>query len=153
MQTILRVIESTINEQMSEISDFVSYGNDNPPVLGIKEYNSYSFETPRDTGTGTNYKGMLIYDISILRSTVLPALAHDSLLFPNVSDESIGRILELYTKEKQKQIFISLDRDKKYDAATQLIIEENTVLKLDTDGQALFGWKWGRKDAENENPI
>jgi len=153
LQTILRVIESTINEQMIEISDFVSYGNDNPPVLGIKEYNSYSFETPRDTGTGTNYKGMLIYDISILRSTVLPALAHDSLLFPNVSDESIGRILELYTKEKQKQIFISFDRDKKYDAATQLIIKENTVLKLDTDGQALFGWKWGRKDAENENPI
>lgn len=153
LQTILRVIESTINEQMSEISDFVSYENDNPPVLGIKEYNSYSFETPRDTGTGTNYKGMLIYDISILRSTVLPALAHDSLLFPNVSDESIGRILELYTKEKQKQIFISFDRDKKYDAATQLIIKENTVLKLDTDGQALFGWKWGRKDAENEKPI
>lgn len=98
------------------------------------------------------YQGR-VYDISILRSTVLPALAHDSLLFPNVSDESIGRILELYTKEKQKQIFISFDRDKKYDAATQLIIKENTVLKLDTDGQALFGWKWGRKDAENENSI
>lgn len=153
MVTVLKVIELTINRHMSEISDFISYGNDNPPILGIKEYNSYTFETPRDTGTGTNYKGMLIYDISILNSTVLPALAHDSLLYANVSDETIEEILELYTREKHKQIFIAFDREGNYDKSTQLIIRENTVLKLDTDEQALFGWKWSRKDAKNENSI
>lgn len=104
METVLKVIEITINRHMSEISDYVSQGKDNPPILGIKEYNSYSFETPKDTGTGTNFKGMLIYDISILNSTALPALAHDSLLFANVSDDTIGQILALYATEKQKQI-------------------------------------------------
>lgn len=153
MQTVLKVIESTINRHMELISDFVSQGKDNPPVLGLKEYNSYFFETPKDTGTGTNFKGMLIYDISILHSTVLPALAHDSLLFANVSDETIEQILALYARENQKQIFIAFDREGKYNQATQLIIKENTVLRLDTDEQALFGWKWSRKDVENENPI
>ncbi len=85
METVLRVIESTVNRHMSEISDYVSQGRDNPPVLGMKDYNSYTFETPKDTGTGTNFKGMLIYDLSILGSTVLPALAHDSLLFAGSS--------------------------------------------------------------------
>ena len=148
MVTVLKVIELTINRHMSEISDVVSQGKDNPPILGIKEYNSYSFETPKDTGTGTNFKGMLIYDLSILDSTALPALAHDSLLFANVSDETIEQILALYAREKQKQIFIAFDREGKYDVETQSIIKENTVLKLDTDEQALFGWKWSRKDAE-----
>lgn len=146
METVLKVIELTINQRMSEISDYVSQGKDNPPVLGIKEYNSYSFETPKDTGTGTNFKGMLIYDISILNSTALPALAHDSLLFANVSDETIEQILALYASEKQKQIFIAFDREGKYSKETQSIIKENTVLKLDADEQALFGWQWGRKD-------
>ena len=147
METVLKVIETTINRHMSEISDYVSQGKDNPPVLGIKEYNSYSFETPKDTGTGTNFKGMLIYDISILNSTALPALAHDSLLFANVSDDTIGQILALYAREKQKQIFIAFDRASKYDKMAQSIIRENTVLKLDADEEVLFGRKWGRKDA------
>ncbi|KGP75459.1 chromosome partitioning protein ParA [Desulfosporosinus sp. Tol-M] len=148
MVTVLKIVELVINRHMSEISDFVSQGKDNPPILGIKEYNSYSFETPKDTGTGTNFKGMLIYDLSILNSTALPALAHDSLLFANVSDETIEQILALYAREKQKQIFIAFDREGKYDVETQSIIKENTVLKLDADEQALFGWKWSRKDAE-----
>lgn len=146
MATVLKDIESTINRHMSEISDYVSNEKDNPPILGMKEYNSYSFETPKDTGTGTNFKGMLIYDLSILNSTVLPALAHDSLLFANISDETIGQILALYSREKQKQLFIALDREGNYGKEAHSIISENTVLKLDVDEQALFGRKWGRKE-------
>ena len=89
---------------------------------------------------------MLIYDISILNSTALPALAHDSLLFANVSDDTIGQILALYAREKQKQKFIAFDRASKYDKMAQSIFRENTVLKLDADEQSLFGRKWGRKD-------
>lgn len=36
METVLKVIESTINRHMGEISDYVSQGKDNPPILGIK---------------------------------------------------------------------------------------------------------------------
>ncbi|MDD4145442.1 MAG: DUF2326 domain-containing protein [Prolixibacteraceae bacterium] len=147
METVLKEIELTINHRMSEISDYVSQGKDNPPILGIKEYNSYSFETPRDTGTGTNFKGMLIYDLSILNSTALPALAHDSLLFANISVEKIEQIMALYVREEQKQIFIAFDKEGNYDKEIQSIIKENTVLRLGADEQALYGRQWGRKDA------
>ena len=30
--------------------------------LKFNEFNSYHFETPHDTGTGTNYKGLILYD-------------------------------------------------------------------------------------------
>lgn len=143
---VLNEINSKVNNSMAEISDAVSQGLDNPPVLNIKEYNSYSFETPKDTGTGTNFKGMLIYDSATLRNTVLPAMAHDSLLFVNISYETVERILQLYASETDKQIFIAFDRADSYDREAQDIVKKNTVLKLDNDEEALFGWKWSRKE-------
>lgn len=143
---VLNEINSKVNSSMAEISDVVSQGLDNPPVLNIKEYNSYSFETPKDTGTGTNFKGMLIYDLAALRNTVLPAMAHDSLLFVNISYETVERILQLYASETDKQIFIAFDRADSYDREAQDIVKKNTVLKLDNDEEALFGWKWSRKE-------
>jgi len=143
---VLNEINSKVNSSMAGISDVVSQGLDNPPVLNIKEYNSYSFETPKDTGTGTNFKGMLIYDLATLRNTVLPAMAHDSLLFVNISYETVERILQLYANETDKQIFIAFDRADSYDREAQDIVKKNTVLKLDNDEEALFGWKWSRKE-------
>lgn len=143
---VLNEINSKVNSSMAGISDVVSQGLDNPPVLNIKEYNSYSFETPKDTGTGTNFKGMLIYDLATLRNTVLPAMAHDSLLFVNISYETVERILQQYASETDKQIFIAFDRADSYDREAQDIVKKNTVLKLDNDEEALFGWKWSRKE-------
>lgn len=148
MGMVLSGINSKVNSSMVEISDVVSQGLDNPPILNIKEYNSYTFETPKDTGTGTNFKGMLIYDLATLRNTVLPAMAHDSLLFVNISYETVERILQLYSEEKDKQIFIAFDRAESYDVEAQDIIKKNTVLKLNEDEEALFGWKWSRKETQ-----
>lgn len=39
---------------------------------------------PGDTGTGSNFKGMLVFDLAILQNTALLELAHDSLLFKNL---------------------------------------------------------------------
>lgn len=153
MRIILHEIEVMIQEKLVEISDYVSKGIDNHPIIRINEADSYTFETPRDTGTGTNYKGMLFYDLSILRLTNLPAMAHDSLLFPYISDENICRLLELYSKETTKQIFISFDHEDKYGKETKTLLQEHMVLKLDAEGDALFGKQWGRKDATHENSI
>lgn len=107
---LLHQMEKSINDEMEKISDFISHGEDNAPILRLLKSNSYTFETPRDSGTGTNYKGMLIYDLSILKLTPLPALAHDSLLFPNISDENLRQLLQLYSTIRGKQIFIAFDR-------------------------------------------
>lgn len=150
---ILHEIQHSINTLLIEISRYVSNGLDNPPDLAIKEYNSYNFETPHDTGTGTNYKGMLYYDLSILRLTPLPAMAHDSLLFPFISDEHICKLLQLYAAEKEKQIFIAFDHEENYGTETNNLLRKHMVLKLDAGEKALYGRQWGRKDANNENSI
>ena len=154
MEIILHDIEQKIQARLIEISDFVSEGIDNYPVIKITAADSYSFDTPRNTGTGTNYKGMFFYDLSILQLTNLPAIAHDSLLFPYISDRNICRLLQLYAQETTKQIFIAFDHDDNYGKETNKLLREHMVLKLDAEKEALFDKQWGRKDApKNENSI
>lgn len=148
MRIILNKLEVTIQAKLTEISDYVSAGIDNSPILRIIDSDSYTFDTPRNTGTGANYQGMLYYDLSILKLTNLPAIAHDSLLFPYISDGNIRRLLLLYSQEKNKQIFIAFDHEENYGKDTTELLQSHTVLKLDSDDKALFGKQWGRKDAQ-----
>ena len=76
IETILSDIEQTINEKMKEYNDSLFPEPHKPPHLHYNEYNSYRFETPYDTGTGSNYKRMVIFDLAALNLTALPAIAH-----------------------------------------------------------------------------
>ena len=142
---LLHQIEKSINDEMAKISDFISNNKDNAPILRLLKTNSYTFETPRDSGTGTNYKGMLIYDLSILKLTPLPALAHDSLLFPNISDENLRRLLQLYASIKDKQIFIAFDRQDNLGPDISKLLNSHAVIKLGPNDETLFGIQWGKK--------
>ena len=113
LEEILLQIENTINESMLVNNQALYTEKRKPPHLHFNSKNSYTFETPDDKGTGSNFKGMLIYDISVLETSVLPALAHDSFLFKNISDSVITGILNLY-KHFDKQIFIALDKQSSF---------------------------------------
>lgn len=142
---VLHSVENAINKKMEEISDFISNNENTPPILRINSNRSYKFETPHDDGTATNYRGMLIYDFTMLKLTGLPAIAHDSILFPFASDKEIAKLIELYASEKEKQIFIAFDRYNNFGTATAKRIQDNTVLQLGPDDHALFGRQWGKK--------
>ena len=131
---------------LEKISDEVSDSKDTPPMLHLRSANSYDFRTENDEGTGTRYKGLLYYDLSILYLTPLPAIAHDSLLFANLSDQNIRKILMLYAEEKEKQIFIAFDRYENYGNAIKELLQTNCVLKLSGREQALFGRQWALRD-------
>jgi hypothetical protein len=146
MKSILNHIESEINSEMERLSDLVTYGEYNAPKLTINKYDSYNFETPKDAGTGTNNRGMVIYDLSILRKTILPAIAHDSILFDTMARPDLSHLLTVYTKETDKQIFISLDKISTCSNEAQTIIQKATVLKLENNEHALFGEKWSKKE-------
>lgn len=146
MKSVLNQIEETINEEMEKISDFVTNSEYNAPKLTINKYDSYNFETPKDDGTGTNNRALIIYDIAILNVTVLPAIAHDSLLFDSMSRPDLSKIIEIYSKENEKQIFVSLDKTNNCSQKAQDIIADNTVIKLDNDEFCLFGEKWSKKE-------
>jgi hypothetical protein len=84
---------------------------------------------------------MVIFDLSILALTNLPAIAHDSLILKNISDGSIDGIMKIY-EQSRKQIFIAFDRQRTYSKSTQKILNDNTVLKLSDQHCELYGDSW-----------
>lgn len=141
IESILLEIEAQINNKMEEFNDRLFDEKRKAPVLKFKGYNSYSFYTPDDDGTGTNYKGMVLFDLAVLSLSKLPAIAHDSLIFKNIEDESIDGIMRIYADSK-KQIFISFDRASSYKSITSKIIYDNTRLTLGKNGLELYGENW-----------
>lgn len=141
MGSILRNIEQEINDKMEEYNASLFTETRKAPHLSIKGYDSYKFETPDDTGTGSNYKGLVMYDLAVLFSTDLPAIAHDSLILKNISDVAIAGIMRLYAQSK-KQVFIAFDKQDAYGAETQKILVDNMVLKLSNNNCELYGESW-----------
>ncbi|SEA28341.1 hypothetical protein SAMN02745687_02386 [Lachnospiraceae bacterium NK3A20] len=144
-EDILFEIEETLNTKMKALNDSLFKTKKKPPYVHFNSYNSYVFETPDNTGTGSNYKGMLVYDLAILFTTRLPAIAHDSLLFKNLGKDVEDGIIRIYT-ETEKQIFISYDKQDDCRPATKKILEENCVLKLSTDNCELYGRSWDTEE-------
>ncbi len=145
IETILSDIEQELNDKMKEFNDSLFSDSRKAPHLKFNEYNSYRFETPDDTGTGSNYKGMVIYDLAVLFTTALPAIAHDSLILKNISDGAIGGIMKIYEQSK-KQVFIAFDKQDAYPPDTQQILIRNQVLRLSDGGCELYGLSWNKEE-------
>ena len=144
IKDILEELETEIQTNLNSISNFISRDSI-CPVIEITKQNSYQFHTPHDDGTGTNYKGMLIYDLSILKATALPALAHDSLLFSDISDKDKEKLIEYYDSQRDKQIFIAFDHQNSLSSDMRTILEDNCIVHLDSGANSLFGKQWSKK--------
>ena len=144
IKSILSDMERDINAQMKEYNDSLYTESRKPPQLTFNDYNSYRFETPDDTGTGSNYKGMVIYDLAILALTDLPAIAHDSFILKNIGDSVIDGIMSIYERSG-KQIFIAFDKQDAYPQNTRSILANNTVLRLSDNGSELYGMSWNKE--------
>jgi len=141
----LRQLQATINQVMYDINAQIYGGLKTSPVLTLNEDGkSYVFETPDDTGTGTSYKGLVVFDLSILRLTPLPSLIHDSVVLKQIADAPLEKILELY-QQSGKQVFIALDKGVSYTHRTQEILESTAVLRLFDNGGELFGRSWNMR--------
>ncbi len=109
---VIEVIAKTqeaINSIMKTINDTIYEGKKTAPTLTITDADHYNFFTPNDSGTGSQYKGLIVFDIAALQMTNLPVLVHDSILLKQIEDQALEKILEIYNKIN-KQIFISLDK-------------------------------------------
>jgi hypothetical protein len=146
----LTLIQSNINSKMDEINNFIYDSKTIPPIITLKDSGkSYTFVTPKDNGTGIQYKGLIVFDLSILELTPLPLLVHDSVLFNNISHEALEKIFECYSKSK-KQIFVSIDKESSYTPKMRKILKFTTVLELSDNGNQLFGRSWNVK-ADDSN--
>lgn len=134
-------MQQTINAEMSDINDWIYNGRKTSPTLLIKDASHYSFFTPRDGGTGSQYKGLVVFDLAMLNLTNIPLLVHDSVMLKHIADEAIERILIIYA-ETPKQIFIAMDKEGSYTEEAQKIMETAKILQLSKDKGALFGRTW-----------
>lgn len=150
IEDILSEIERALNDKMKEFNDTLFVDSRKAPQIRFHEYNSYEFETPDDTGTGSNYKGMVVYDLAMLYLTALPTIAHDSLILKNISDGAVNGIMKIYAASK-KQVFIAFDKQAAYRPDTQKILFDNTVLKLSDNNCELYGQSWNKEVADNAN--
>ncbi|MCL2555415.1 MAG: DUF2326 domain-containing protein [Firmicutes bacterium] len=141
------LIENKINPLIAKLNADI-YGADEPPQLIIASPKSYTYATPSDRGTATNWKNLIFLDMALLELTPLPAIAHDTIAFVHTDTEDMSRILEKYALFK-KQIFVAFDKTKNYKGNAQTIIDNNTVLTL-ADGDELFGESWKKSFSKAE---
>jgi hypothetical protein len=141
----LRELQSLINSKMSELNNALYDSQKKAPILTFDSRRNYTFETPDDTGTGTSYKGLVVFDLSILALTPLLALVHDSVILKQIADAPLEKILELYQKSG-KQIFIALDKGGSYTKHAEEILEQTAILRLSDNGNELFGRSWNIKE-------
>lgn len=141
----LATIENTLNSAMSNYIDKYYEGNPVPPKIKISE-NRYEFQHNEDSGTGKSYANMIALDMSILDNTYLPALIHDLIVFSNIEDHAIEEIIKEYTLTK-KQVFIAIDKIKRFGKITQDLVKSKEFLALDSENLA-FGKSW-----KNRTPI
>ena len=145
---ILTEIQDEVNAKMKAFNDSLFTDRRQAPHLVFHEYNSYTFETPDDTGTGSNYKGMVLYDLAVLNLTALPAIAHDSLILKNIGDGAVDGIMQIYA-QSDKQVFIAFDKQSAYRPMTQQILEDNRVLQLSDNGCELYGESWNKEKKQS----
>ena len=149
----LKEVQASINQEMTILNDFIYDGKRYAPEIsfgnGRTGKPTYEFETLGDKGAGTNFKGLIIFDLAMLRLSQLPVIAHDSNIFKNIADLPIDKIMELY-KQSKKQIFIAFDKENAFYEITRNIVRETTVIELKADGGELFGWSWAEKNPEEK---
>lgn len=138
-QRILTEIESSVNEGIREIVSETVGEHRKSPHLSLDDI-TYKFEVFEDTGTGTAYFGLVLFDMAVFRATSLPAIAHDSVLFKNISNDSVAHLVELYVNI-QKQSFIALDEIQKYGPAAARILQRQSVIEL-SDRAVLYVKDW-----------
>jgi hypothetical protein len=82
------------------------------------------------TGTGVAYTGLVLFDLTIFLSTRLPILVHDTVVFKNIENDSVSRLLPVYLRTS-KQSFVALDEIDKYGPETSALLMKHQVLVLD----------------------
>jgi uncharacterized protein YydD (DUF2326 family) len=126
---VLAAVEGVANEGMRGIVDSVFGRDRKSPKLALRE-NSYSFEVYDDTGTGTAYASLLVFDLMVFLSTRLPIVVHDSLLFKNIENDSVAQLLRVYMASR-KQSFIAIDEIEKYGPLAAKFLRRRSVINLD----------------------
>lgn len=138
-------LNDKINTKLDIANQFVCHGEKNAPSIDIKSLTQYSYGIHNDTGTGSQTRGLCLFDIVMLTNTVLPAIVHDSNFLKQIEDAQMLKIMELYNAANNKQVFIAIDKLSSYDDnGIPELVNQSVVLRL-SKGKELYGMAWSNK--------
>jgi hypothetical protein len=137
---VLAGMQVSINNWLEELVGEIYGSGGNAPNLVLKE-GSYEYDITDDTGTGTAFANLVLFDLAVLSQTSLPFLIHDLPLFKNVEHDAVSGFVVEYAKAVNKQVFIALDEINKYGRSTSDILRARCVLEL-TEEDVLYKKKW-----------
>ena len=141
----LSAAEEKTNAELERINTIVTGGNRPAPILVLKPDKTFEFGTVADKSEGTAYKNLVVYDLSMLATTAVPALIHDSSIVKRIEDTDFEQILGLYQEggKNGKQVFIVFDKADSYTPTTYETLKNAAILRLSV-GEELFGESWSR---------
>ena len=144
-KTILSNLQNDINEGLKELNKNFYEGRIACPKLTFNGIDKkYNFYTPTDEGTGTSQKGVILFDIYTLGSTILPIVVHDTIMLKHIEDYTLQQIIKLYNQVSNKQIIIAYDGKKDIDEEAQKILAAKTRMELAGGSMALFGEEFNK---------
>jgi uncharacterized protein YydD (DUF2326 family) len=148
---VLANAETKVNDEMTRINAIVTDGDRPAPVLTIKPEKTFEFGTPDDKSEGTAFKNLVVYDLSMLALTPVPALIHDSSIVKRIEDADFEQILGLYQDAAKdgRQVFIAFDKADTYTPETSKVLEDAAILHLGV-GKELFGTSWSRNRSKEQ---
>lgn len=142
-EAILQQVEDSVNEVMERIDGEITSEERTSPKITIHSVDKYSYEIADDSGTGSTQRGLISFDLALLENSLLPAVAHDSMLVQPIEDQSFDGIVRVYARQR-KQVFMAIDKISRYSPQTQKTLQDTTFIHLEP-GRELFGRSWSKK--------
>lgn len=137
---VLKFVEDIINNKTRQYVSSVYSEERRSPTLQLSQ-RSYTFTAIEDTGTGKAYSNLILFDLAVFETTSLPFVIHDSVLFKNVENAAVAKMVELYIS-LGKQSFIAIDEIKKYgDHAAKLLTKEGVISLSDDNVLYIKDWR------------
>lgn len=152
-KTILNEIQKSINEKLAVYNEEILGKNIESIQFRFPTNASYELGSILDDGTGTDYTSMILFDLTVLNLTKLPAIIHDSYLIANVRGNRLENLIKTYAAETGKQIFLSIDETEKLNEDTADLVNKYDirVIKLRQGGGELYGYYWGKKHGSSSS--
>ena len=144
---ILGDMARAVNSRLSALCGEVIGKGAAPIHLDFPTNASYSLGSPLDDGTGTDYTSLILFDLSVLALTKLPAIIHDSYLIANIRGNRLENLIKTYAAVTDKQVFLAIDETEKLSEETANLVNADCtrVIELWHGGGELYGFYWGGK--------
>ena len=143
-------LQTDINIALRDLNKKVCEPGISAPRLTINGAKTYTYSIKNDTGTGSQTRGMLLFDLLSLENTNLPAVIEDSMSLKQGEDQVILNIFGLFNQSK-KQVFVTIDKGESYseDQTIPEILKKTTVLELSA-GHELYGRPWNKEESKED---